>query len=167
MNKEEHFLSNLVLVVDSREQQPYLFDNHKTIVKGLNVGDYSLLSCEDQVSIERKSVDDLIGSLTSDRDRFEKELNKGRFYQYFALVIEASLNDLTNGRYRSAMLPKSAVQSLMSFSVKYRLPVFFAGSRVYAEKVTLSLQLKYGRMIYQQYGSLMKDLMDNRVLSKE
>ena len=113
------------------------------------------MNCPD-IAIERKSIDDLIGSLTKGRDRFEKELQKGSRIPYFALVIEASLSDLANGKYQSSTLPKSAIQSLLSWSVKYRLPVFFAESREYAEKITLSLLLKYARSIFQKYTLLEK-----------
>jgi ERCC4-type nuclease len=153
---EENFLSGLTIVVDSREQYPYLFESHKTIVQGLPIGDYGLLNFSD-IAIERKSVDDLIGSLTKGRDRFEKELQKGSQIPYFALVIEASLSDLASGQYRSNVLPKSIVQSLLSWSVKYNTRVFFAGSREFSERVTLSLLLKYGRMVYQKYQILNKN----------
>jgi len=155
MNEKE-FLKNLTVVIDSREQQPYSFSEQKTVVQGLSVGDYSLLHCEDSISIERKSVNDLIGSLTKGRRRFEKELKKGSQFTYFALAIEASLSDLVNGKYQSQMLSESAVQTLLSWSVKYGTHVFFCENREYAEQVTLSLLLKYGRMIYQKYHQISK-----------
>ena len=109
------------------------------------MGDYSICGLENYVSIERKTLDDLIGCLTSDRERFERELHEGKGLDYMAIVIEASLSDLANGRYRSKMLPKSAVQSLLAFSVRYRLPIFFCESRAYGERVTESLLLKFAR----------------------
>ena len=152
---EKEFLNSLVIVVDSREKKPYRFDGHKTTVQGLPIGDYGLLNCQD-IAIERKSVDDLAGSLTRGRDRFERELQKGAIIPYFSLVIEASVSDLINGKYRSKAVPQSIVQSLLSFSVKYRLPIFFAKSREHGELITLSLLLKYSRMIYQKYHALQK-----------
>lgn len=125
---EDSFLSGLTIIIDSREQRPYTFPGHKTVVQGLPLADYGLLHCQD-IAIERKSIDDLIGSLTSGRDRFEKELKKGAQLPYFALVIEASLSDLANGKYQSSMLPKSAVQSLLSWSVKHGTHVFFCDNR--------------------------------------
>lgn len=150
---EKEFLNHLIIQIDSREQLFYLFTGYKTITKALPIGDYGLLNCQD-IAIERKSVDDLIGSLTSGRERFERELQKGSMIPYFALVIEASLSDLANGKYQSHMLPKSAIQTLLSWSVKYGTHIFFCETREYAEKVTLSLLLKYGRAIYQKYNSL-------------
>ncbi|MBI5184760.1 MAG: hypothetical protein HZA01_03430, partial [Nitrospinae bacterium] len=46
-------------LVDSREQLPYSFPGHRTVVEKLDVGDYGLAGCP-EIAIERKSVDDLI-----------------------------------------------------------------------------------------------------------
>lgn len=150
---EDQFLKNLVIQIDSREQLPYLFNDYKTVVRNLFIGDYGLLNCSD-IAIERKSINDLIGSLTKGRERLEKELQRGSQIPYFALVVEAGLSDLANGKYKSRMLPKSAIQSLLSWSVKYGTHIFFCESRKYAEKVTLSLLMKYGRIFYQKYHQL-------------
>lgn len=143
----------LTIKIDSREQLPYKF-NHPTEVGALACGDYSLAGLENHVAIERKTIDDLIGCLTKGRARFERELSRGRALDYFALVLEASLADLANGNYRSKMLPKSAVQSLMAFSVRYHLPIFFCESRKYAQKITESLLLKFAGEIQKKHKSL-------------
>ena len=132
--------------IDTREQRPYRFETPAQ-VGTLSCGDYSIVGLENHVAIERKTIDDLIGCLTTGRGRFERELHHGRALDYFALVIEGSLSDLSNGNYRSKMLPKSAIQSLLAFSVRYRLPVFFAENRSYGQRVTESLLLKYAREI--------------------
>lgn len=132
----------MIIKIDSREQKPYTFKSPSE-VGTLNVGDYSISGLEDHISIERKELNDLIGCLTSDRERFERELHKGRALDYFALIIEGSLSDLAGGQYRSKMLPKSAVQSLLAFSIRYRLPVFFCESRQYGQRITESLLCKY------------------------
>ena len=137
---------SMKIVTDSREQLPYKFETQSE-VGTLSCGDYSIVGLENCISIERKTIDDLIGCLTSGRDRFERELHRGRALDYFALIIEASLSDLANGRYRSQMKPKSAIQSLLAFSIRYRLPVFFCESRQYGQRVTESLLCKYIREI--------------------
>jgi hypothetical protein len=72
------------------------------------------------------------------------------------LIIEASLSDIANGHYRSKMLPKSAIQTLMSWSVKYRVHILFADNREFGERLTLSLLEKYGRMFFKKYEILIK-----------
>ena len=120
------------ILIDTREQNPYRFETPSE-VGTIPVGDYSLVGFENNISIERKELNDLIGCLTKGRERFERELFKGKALDYFALVVEDSLTDLVNGDYRSRMNPKSAIQSLLAFSVRYRLPVFFAESREYGQ----------------------------------
>jgi ERCC4-type nuclease len=157
---EKDFLNNLTIVIDSREQKPYTFPGYKTVVQGMSIGDYGLQNCTD-IAVERKNVDDLIGSLTKGRDRLQKELQKGSHLPYFALVIEASLSDLANGNYQSSMLPNSAVQTLLSWSVKHNTHIFFCDNREYAEQITLSLLLKYGRMLYQKYNCWQKLIVNH------
>ena len=135
--------------IDSREQRPYEFDNSE--VGALTIGDYSICGLEDCISIERKELNDLISCLTSGRERFERELFKGKALDYFALIVEASLSDLANGNYRSQMGPKSAIQSLLAFSIRWRLPIFFCENRKYGQRVTESLLMKYANEIGKKY----------------
>ena len=141
------------IVRDSREQKPYQFELASE-VGVLPCGDYSIHGLENYVAIERKTIDDLISCLTTDRDRFERELHKGKALDFFALVIEGSLSDLANGRYRSKMLPKSAVQSLLAFSVRYHLPIFFCESRQYGQRITESLLCKYARELEKRVKAI-------------
>lgn len=134
------------IIVDSREQRPYQFETPSE-VGILSIGDYSLVGGEHLISIERKSIDDLILCLSKDRARFEKELYKGRALEYMGLVVEATLSDIINGNYYSDMNPKSVIQSLISFSVRYHLPVWLAGSREHGQRLTESLLLKYAKQL--------------------
>lgn len=62
------------IVIDSREQCPFTFGGYDCgVVRGaLATGDYSLAHLEHQIAIERKSLDDLLGCLTSGRERFAR-----------------------------------------------------------------------------------------------
>ena len=138
------------ILIDTREQRPYKFKTTSE-VGTIPVGDYSICGLEHLISVERKEINDLIGCLTTGRERFERELHRGKALDYFCLVIEGNLSDLANGRYKSKMLPKSAIQSLMAFSVRYRLPIFFCENRKYGARVTESLLLKYAREIEKHF----------------
>ena len=139
------------ILIDTRERIPYKFENPSE-VGTIPIGDYSICGLESHIAIERKELNDLIGCLTTGRERFERELYKARALDYFALIIEASLSDLVNGNYRSRMGSKSAIQSLLAFSVRYRLPIFFAESREYSQRVTESLLCKYAREIEKRFN---------------
>ncbi len=123
----------------------------------LPTGDYSLPGFEDRAAIERKSIDDLVGCLKSDnRDRFERELARARHYELFAVVVEATLEDVSKGRYRSEMKPHAALQSIFAFQVRYQVPFLFCGSRAGAEYTTYSLLTKYLQEIGKRYQKAVK-----------
>ncbi len=122
------------IVVDSREQRPFSFDNE--IYKGttcelgtLQSGDYSLVGLTDKVAVERKSLADLVMCLGRERPRFERELQRARGLDAFLVVIESTFEDLAQGRYRSLLKPHSAAQSIFAFASRYGICFHFAGSR--------------------------------------
>jgi len=148
------------IIVDSREQRPYSFRGYdiEIITGALPVGDYSIPGFEDRAAIERKSINDLIGCLMGkNRERFERELTKGRYYELFAVVVEASWQDIAKGRYRSAMKQRAAAQSLICFQVRHRVPFLFMGSRAASQYATYSLLEKYSTEIQKRCNKLCKN----------
>ncbi len=144
----------IVVVVDSREQNPLRF-TLPTERGTLVTGDYSIRGLERYISIERKSVDDLVACLKNgQRVQFEKELSRGKGLDYFALVVETDLAGLAGGRYRSEMIPKAVIQSLMAFSIRYKLPIFFCADRKCAAEVVESLLEKYVAEILKRTKAL-------------
>jgi DNA excision repair protein ERCC-4 len=155
---ERDFLNNLTIIVDSREQAPFSFPGHRTARAALQAGDYSVFGLEHVVAVERKSLDDLLGCLTTGRDRFERELMKARPYRFFAVVCEAPLSRILDGDYQSGMEREAAFQSVMTFSVRYRLPFFFARNRAEAERIALSLLLKAARESFKEFSGIVKGI---------
>lgn len=134
------------IITDTREQRPYSFENYgvQVIPGTLQTGDYSLPGFEDQVAIERKSLNDLIGCLKGKgRERFEKELSRARSYEFFAVVVEADLRQISTKQYHSAMPPHSVIQSLAAFHVRYGVPFLFCGNRAGAEYMAHSFLSKH------------------------
>jgi len=145
---------DITIIIDTREQYPLSFAL-PTERGTLTTGDYSIRGLERFIGIERKSPDDLACCLKNgQRERFERELSRGRGLDYFALVVEADMATLAAGEYRSAMLPKAVMQSLLCFSVRYRLPVFFCPGRAYAARTVESLLVKYVAEIEKRYHAL-------------
>lgn len=144
----------MILLVDSREQLPFDFGRWEVQVQteALPCGDYSLPGFQDRAAIERKGLDDLIACLMGDnRDRFEKELNRARRFELFCVVVEASLEDVSRGNYRSQMKPHAALQSVVALYVRYNTPFLFCGSRAGAEYMAYSLLSKYIYEIEKRY----------------
>jgi len=142
-------VKDLVLIVDTREQRPFQFQGFPcSIVRAaLPAGDYSLPGFEDEISIERKSLDDLVNCLCHDRERFERELAKLRTLQVVAVVVEAPWAALASGHYRSRMHPNAALETVSAFMVRYRVPFLFVENRAAAERLTYSILSKYAREI--------------------
>ena len=137
--------SRLVVVIDSREQRPYAFEH--SITKPLPAGDYSVLGHETRIAIERKSHQDAYSSIGYGRVRFEREVAKLAQYNFGAIVIETSLPAFLIRPDFSRMRPQSAICTLLGWSVRYRIPVFFCGDREHARATTWHLLDKYSRYV--------------------
>ena len=136
------------ILVDSREQKPYEFDDHKTIVVGLHTGDYSIDGYQDLVSVERKEWSDFYGCLAKGRSRFEAELARLSRIPHSHVVIEAGFDVLAawfirkapgGRRVRSKVPPAVAIGSIISWSNKFRVPIWLCGDRKRAEWWTVKL----------------------------
>ena len=120
------------IVIDSREKQPLdfsLYPDVEVAIGTLQAGDYSIMGFTAEIAIERKSVNDLIGFLTHDRDRFKHELERLRGYRSALVVVEAPFDAIRRGQYHSRMNPDAAVESIFSMMQQYRIPFYFADNR--------------------------------------
>lgn len=131
-------LKELVVICDTREQRgehitEYL-DKKKIpyITRALETGDYSAMlgnqTLEGEVIIERKgSLNELVGNFTADRERFEREFlrAKANGIKIYLVIEDCSWCDVVTGNYTSKTKPASAVASLISWSVRYNVTVFF------------------------------------------
>ena len=128
------FFEKPVLICDTREQSPLDFrpfsDRFQHIVRGtLKCGDYSILGHEHLITFERKSLEDLVGTVIRSRERFIKELDKMKQMSYAAIVVEAAMSDVLEHRYRSQASPNSVIGLLQAFQVAYGVDLVWAGSR--------------------------------------
>ena len=137
----------LRIIQDSREQCPFRFEGFNAVVTvgALEAGDYSLAGFERRVAIERKSIQDLVGCLTGERPRFERELQRLKAMDAAAVVVEQPQSVLRLGHYRSAMPAESAWQSVIAFSMRFRVPFWFCDSRADAERVAFDFLRHFHR----------------------
>ena len=131
------------IAIDTREQEPYVFAG--AVTKTLPTGDYSIVELEDRVTIERKSKADAYGSLGQGRARFRREFERLSKYDYAVVVIEESVPGFLQRPPHSRMDPRSAIATLLAWSVRYRVPVFFAGDRAHGRALTQKLLHMYWR----------------------
>jgi len=122
-----------VIVVDTREQKPLHFDGTiRTVRKCLKTGDYSVEGYEDQFAVERKSIPDLIGTLTAGRDRFEREMHRMAGIGFRRVIVEGSWRQVIayvkriDRDERRRVRVKSIVGTVYAFEVRYGVPFVFA-----------------------------------------
>jgi ERCC4-type nuclease len=84
--------SSKQLIVDTREQKPFKFDNIKTISTKLECGDYAKTT-DSKLVIERKGMSDFFSTLAGDKDRFNREIQRAKDNGiYMVVLVEASIN---------------------------------------------------------------------------
>jgi len=148
-----------IIICDSREQNPFSFSSiiplPKIEYKGLKCGDYSIKNHENNIALERKSLEDLYSSFGHGRVRLRKEFEKLAKLQFPALIIEADFKTIIRKPpERSSMNPKSIFRSILAWSVRWRIPVFPCPNRHFAERTTYLLLKFY----WDQYQEKMKDI---------
>lgn len=150
------------IVIDSREQLPWSFDGMDvvvpTVVKGLASGDYSIQGMEDCIACERKSLDDLYGSVTWGRGRFEREIERmnemgqlddGLHPRCAFVMIEATWPEIMDpAGHRPGWInqtePRSVVATVLAWSMRYhRVHWITAGDRRHAEIITFGILQRF------------------------
>lgn len=135
MARKELKPEDLTVLIDSREQRPLNLFPMTEEITGLQTGDYSLRGLQRLVAVERKSLPDFLGCVGTDRERFDRELERILAYRYRALVIECTYAQLRAGGEaygRSKVHPNAAVGCATRWATR-GVHVHFAGDRAGAE----------------------------------
>lgn len=131
------------IIIDNREQLNYTFDGYETEWGTLETGDYSLKGFESRVAVERKSKSDAYGCVGASRRRFVECVKRLALLDRAAIVIEATLEDFATPPPRTRIDARMAVGSYVSWACQYRIPVFFADNRDYAERLVVRFLAAY------------------------
>jgi ERCC4-type nuclease len=124
----------ITIVQDSREQTPLSFHNFRgieTIRQGLKTGDYSVLGYESEICFERKSVQDLVGTLIGGHERFLREMERMRDFKAKYILIEHSPEVLYAYCAKHGWGHKfnTIIQSLLAYACHYQVRVRFCKDR--------------------------------------
>ena len=145
------FPQDFVVVIDTREQNPLC-----TAVKGLTIfrdtlkdGDYSIRGFENQFTVERKQTSDFFSYIGKERHRTIQKLERMKVFDFAALVIEASLDDLLSPQLYSQVSPEVVRQFLVSVNVRYGLHVYCDRSREKIEMWLLDRAIKYFKIRHE------------------
>lgn len=153
----EYAVSDLILLIDTREQAPFSFRNIKTDGKSpqpllvqtekqaLETGDYSVKGLEHLVSVERKSLPDLWNCMGNDRTRFVKQLERLSELDFGVVVIEQDWNRILKGFPELKLTPKTVFRSVIAWQQRLNVRWFFCPGRAFAEKTTYYILERFWR----------------------
>jgi len=119
------------IIIDTREQQPWSFPPEVAEVSRgtLSAGDYSLAG-DDAFAIERKSMNDLVGTISSGWDRFLRELDRmdamGIFPQ--VVIVEGAWKEILAHSYNHPQVSPAFVQSRLATLAFRGVHILFADS---------------------------------------
>lgn len=123
----------LLIVRDTREQLPLSFDHCSGVERiedlCLPFGDYAGQVGADKDSLkhlpivfERKSINDLWGTMTSGYDRFKREMERAKEAKHkLVILIEGNYSDILRGSDHSHFSGEAMVKKLSTLYVKYDL----------------------------------------------
>lgn len=137
--------NNTTILIDTREKHPFSFSpSVKTKTQALTVGDYSEERYIDQIAVERKELNDFVGSLLrllkSFKDNklqsFRVELNRMSCMNHKCIVVEGSMEDIQNRKYTSNVHPEVIFSAVSIIMTCWKIPVVFCSNRQIACKFT-------------------------------
>ena len=133
----------ITIIQDTREQTPLDFSHLPNVTverRTLDTGDYSLDGHVREICIERKSADDLVGTMLngyvsmSRRDwhmgRFNRELFRMTRYRTAWLVVECPRGSILAHAYRSMCEPAAVLAWVRSLQVHWGVHVYWADNRL-------------------------------------
>ena len=149
--------SNVVSIVDSREQLPLNLDPLSVEVGTLQSGDYALRDCH-EIRIERKSLPDLIQCVGSERQRFEREVERLLAFPVRILLIESSWQEIEsherlNPKWRGKVTREAVIGSLLGWQAA-GVSVHMAVDHERAGKHAARLLFTVARRRYRELRSL-------------
>jgi len=132
-----------VVVIDTREQNPFSFDRFSRWFSGverraLALGDYSIAGMEETCTVERKDLNDLIHSLSTQRQTFLNRLRRMSLYPQRLLIITAALSQVKSPYPYSRSDPNSILQSLVAGLAGLGIPFLCTETHELGEEVVAS-----------------------------
>lgn len=126
----------MTAIFDTREPEahpwsPYLPDGWRMMRGTLETGDIALAALPEATVIERKTPSDLAGCIGKGRERFERELRRGRYVGRLIVVVEGDLRDVIEAA--PGIKSAAVIGSLAAWTARYAPFVFAGGVKAAAE----------------------------------
>lgn len=152
---------DFTIIVDTREQQPWTFDNYVTAKQKLDTGDYSIQGLEHLLGIERKkSVSEFANNIVE--SRFQDVIDRLSQLKYSFFLFEFDLKDVLIYPIGSTVpkkwwnnikiTPAFLMKHIIEIQLIYNINVIFCGSPANAEKMAENIlkKVNYLERIKQQ-----------------
>ena len=155
----------MIVLQDTREKTPISFEKitcvSKVIVRKLDFGDYAAIYEPPNITpymsnlyLERKSLNDLFGTLTSGMERFKKEINRSKKVGADMIIaVEGTDKDVWNGIKHSRVKGATILKTLDTLWLKYHVPTIFCATRTLMASRMVNLWETYYR-----YGKQSKQI---------
>ena len=148
-------MSEFTIIVDTREQKPWSFENHAIANTKLDTGDYSIEGLEHILCIERKrNVAEIANNITE--DRFKDVIDRIKTYKFPFILLEFNINDVLRYPIGSTIpkklwskiriSPQYIMKHLIDMQVENNIHVIFCGDSSNAEKIALSIMRRVYKM---------------------
>ncbi len=161
-----------VVIVDSREQHPFQFlPDHRNWIGGerrlaLKTGDYSIEGMESLLSLERKSLADIVACTITYRKRFLAACARLEKFRWKAILIEATFEDIKSGFEQfdipSDVHPNAVTGTLDAIEAKFGIPIIYTSTirQLAAERAAswLSKHFTYWWLETNRHGRVLIDV---------
>lgn len=149
-----------IIIVDTQEhvhRHPFTFYEFPTEVAHLYTGDYTIKGLEHLIAVERKTLQDFLGCVGRERDRFTRELARMRGHRFRLLVIEATAAQLEQGDWLGKIQPAHVLGSLAAWTAQYDLPVWLGGTHDAAGRFVERYLYQCARRVALELGAVLDD----------
>lgn len=148
---------DITAVVDTRERTSLDLAPLKVVRSTLATGDYSVAGLETQVSVERKSLQDLVMCCGAERERFEREVQRLLAYPARLLVVEATWGAIELGGWRGKLQPSHVTGALLGW-IGRGLPVITVADHVSAGRYVARFLFLAARRRWRELQSFIPEL---------
>lgn len=123
------------IIVDTAEQAPWHFSpGVRVLSRTLMTGDYSIEGFEQIITVERKSLPDLVKTVVTDWQRFSRQLRRMSAMDLAIIVCEAPVTALMDKQYVSDINPLSVRGKLNAILCDFGVSTVFLDNRQIASQ---------------------------------
>ncbi len=150
--------TDFTIVVDTREQKPWVFSNNAKANHKLDTGDYSIQGLETLLAIERKrNVAEVANNITE--KRFVDVVERLSKMKYAFILLEFDMEDVV--RYpigsdipkrlwnKIRISPAFIIKHLTDLQIDHNIKILFCGNSKNAEQIALSIMRKVFKLEQQ------------------